>query len=59
LREVGDDGTVVTSRFVTYESLPSTAANLALLSLRKQHPGATVVPDVTIEGFGPDPAKRK
>jgi hypothetical protein len=57
LRDVGDDGTVVTSRFVTYESLPATAANLALLSLRKQHPGATVVQDVTVEGFGPDPAK--
>ena len=57
LRDVGDDGTVVTSRFVTYESLPATAPNLALLSLRKQHPGATVVQDVTVEGFGPDPAK--
>jgi hypothetical protein len=43
----------------TYELLPATAANLALLSLRKQHPGATVVPDVTVEGFGSDPAKGK
>lgn len=51
LRDVGDDGTVVTSRFETYELIPATAANLALLSLRKQHPGATVVPDVTVEGF--------
>ena len=59
LRDVGDDATVVTSRFVTYESLPATAANLALLSLRKQHPGATVVQDVTVEGFGSDPAKGK
>jgi hypothetical protein len=52
-RDVGDDGTVVTSRFVTYELLPATATNLALLSLRKQHPGANVVQDVTVEGFGP------
>jgi hypothetical protein len=59
LRTVADDGTVVTSRFVTYEFLPATAANLALLSLRKQHPGATVVQDVTVEGFGPDSAKGK
>lgn len=59
LRDVGDDGTVVTSRFETYELLPATPANLALLSLRKQHPGATVVPDVTVEGFGPDPTKGK
>lgn len=57
LRDVGDDGTVVTSRYVTYESIPATPANLALLSLRKQHPGATVVHDVTVEGFGPDPSK--
>jgi hypothetical protein len=59
LRTVADDGTAVTSRFETYEWLPATAANRALLSLRKQHPGATVVPDVTVEGFGPDPAKGK
>jgi hypothetical protein len=51
LRDVGDDGTIVTSRFVTYEFLPATTANLALLSLRKQHPDATVVQDVTVEGF--------
>jgi hypothetical protein len=50
---------VVTSRFETYEALPATAANLALLSLRKQHPGATVIPAATVEGFGPDLAKRK
>lgn len=59
LRDVADDGTVVTSRFETYELLPATPANLALLSLRKQHPGATVVPDATVEGFAPDPAKGK
>jgi hypothetical protein len=59
LRDVGDDGTVVTSRFETYESLPATAANLALLSLRKQHPRTTVVPDATVEGFGPDSVKGK
>jgi hypothetical protein len=57
LREVGDDGTVVTSRFVTYETLPATAANLALLSLREQHPDATVVQDGTVEGFGRDSTK--
>jgi hypothetical protein len=57
LRDVGDDGTVVTSRYVTYELLPATPANLALLSLHKAHPGATVVHDVTVEGYGPDPSK--
>jgi hypothetical protein len=59
LRGVADDGTIVTTRFETYELLPATTANRALLSLRKQHPGATVVRDVTVEGFGPDPAKGK
>jgi hypothetical protein len=59
LRAVADDGTVVTRRFVTYETLPATAANLALLSLGKQHPCATVIQDVTVEGYGPDSAKLK
>ena len=57
LRDVGDDGTVVTSLYVTYELVPATPANLAQLSLRKAHPGATVVHDVTAEGYGPDPSK--
>jgi hypothetical protein len=59
LHSVADDGTVVTSRFVSYEFLPATAANLALLNLHKQHPGATVVQDVTVEGSDPNPAKGK
>jgi hypothetical protein len=51
LRTVGDDGTTVVSRFETYELLPATPANLALLSLRAQHPDAVVKPGVTVEGF--------
>ena len=47
--DVGDDGTRRTRRFETYER-PATPANLALLSLTAQHPDATVVHDVTIEG---------
>jgi hypothetical protein len=31
-----------TLRFQTYEYLPATSANLALLNLEAQHPGATI-----------------
>jgi hypothetical protein len=48
---VSDDGVRQTSRFRTYEVLPATAANLALLSLRAQHPGAKIEPGITVEGF--------
>jgi hypothetical protein len=48
---VSDDGVEQTSRFRTYEVLPATDANLALLSLRAQHPGAKVVPGITVDGF--------
>jgi hypothetical protein len=54
---VYDDGTRETNRFQTYERLSATEANLALLSLTAQHPGATFEPGITVEGFGPDPDK--
>lgn len=48
---VGDDGSVATIRFRTYELLPPTKENLALLSLRAQHPGARVA-QTPVEGVG-------
>jgi hypothetical protein len=38
-----------TTRFETYKRLPATEANLALLDLRAQHPGAKVTRRITIE----------
>jgi hypothetical protein len=52
-RMVSDEGIQETNRFQTYELLPATKANLALLSLRAQHPGATIDPSLKIEGIGP------
>ena len=49
---VSDDGTRVTSRFEAYELLPATPANLALLSLRAQHPDAPVQATLRMEGVG-------
>jgi hypothetical protein len=48
---VSDDGVRVTSRYETYEELAATEANLALLSMRRQHPDAAVKPGITVEGF--------
>lgn len=48
---VSDEGVQVTSRYETYEELPATEANLALLSLRRQHRDAAVKPGITVEGF--------
>ena len=46
-----DDGTLVTTRLDTYEWLPPTDANLALLSVTAQHPDARLEPGgITIEG---------
>ena len=47
---VSDDGMSQTSRFQTYELLPPTEENLALLSLTAQHPGATIQQDATVSG---------
>jgi hypothetical protein len=53
IRQVFDDGIVVTTRFETFERIPASAANEALLSLRAQHPDATWNPGgITID---PDP----
>ena len=41
-----------TVRFQTYEYLPETPANLSLLDLRAQHPGATVVNANGVPGVG-------
>jgi hypothetical protein len=50
---VSDNGIRTTTRFETYEWLPATRANRALLSIRAQHPNATVRPGgITID---PDP----
>ena len=40
--ECGSGPCTETLRFQTYEYLPATPANLALLSLKAQHPGATI-----------------
>jgi hypothetical protein len=45
---VADDGTLTTTRITTFDMLPATPDNLALLSVQGQHPDATVVPDVSI-----------
>jgi hypothetical protein len=44
------DGVSETSRFATYEWLPATERNLALLSLTAQHPNATIRQDETVTG---------
>jgi hypothetical protein len=54
---VSDDGIRLTSRFRTYELLPATEANLALLSLTAQHPRAAVEPSLRIEGVDLDSGK--
>jgi hypothetical protein len=41
-----------TVRFQAYEYLPETSANLSLLDLRAQHPGATVVNADGVPGVG-------
>ena len=41
-----------TVKFQTYEYLPETSANLSLLDLRAQHPGATVVNADGVPGVG-------
>ncbi len=38
--------------FLTYEYLPETPANLSVLDLRAQHPGATVVNAHGVPGVG-------
>jgi hypothetical protein len=48
---VSDDGIRVASRYETYEELAASEANLALLSMRRQHPDAAVKPGITVEGF--------
>lgn len=48
---VSDEGIRETSRFQVYELLPATRASLALLSLRAQHPNATIDPSASVEGF--------
>jgi hypothetical protein len=47
---VSDEGVSETSRFDTYEWLPATKHNLALLSLTAQHPNATIRQDATVTG---------
>lgn len=47
---VSDEGIRETSRFKTYEWLPATKRNLALLSLTAQHPDATIRQDATVTG---------
>jgi hypothetical protein len=45
---VADDGTAITTRIPTFETLPATPENLAVLSVRGQHPDAQVKPEVSI-----------
>jgi hypothetical protein len=52
-RLVSDDGITTISRFRTYELLPATATNRALLSLSAQYPDAAVEPNLVIEGVDP------
>ncbi|MGH3117373.1 MAG: hypothetical protein ACRDQ2_09730 [Gaiellales bacterium] len=47
---VSDEGVSETSRFDTYEWLPATKHNLALLSLTAQHPNARIRQDATVTG---------
>ncbi len=49
LRGEGPDG-FITIRFDTFEWLPATKENQALLSLKARHPDAAVAQDVTVEG---------
>ena len=50
------DHGILTTRFETYERLPSSEANLALLDLRAQHPQATVDHRITIDRDPPGKA---
>jgi hypothetical protein len=50
-----DEG-LLTTRFETYERLPANDANLTLLDLRAQHPGATVDQRITIDRDPPGTA---
>jgi hypothetical protein len=43
------DTGVQTTRFETYDRLPATESNLALLDLRAQHPGARITRGITID----------
>jgi hypothetical protein len=43
------DRALQTTRFETYERLPATESNLALLDLSAQHPGAKVIRGITID----------
>jgi hypothetical protein len=57
LRTVGENPrAVVTTRFETYERLPATAANRALLSLRAQHPDARTDHGISIDPPRPEGA---
>jgi outer membrane lipoprotein-sorting protein len=49
---VSDDGVRETTHFERYETLPVTDENLALLSVRAQHPDASIDPSGTVD---PDP----
>jgi hypothetical protein len=51
----GATGHALTMRFETYESLPATEANAALVSLSGQHPGAT---RRAVDGAGTDAASK-
>jgi hypothetical protein len=48
-----------TTRFETYERLPATESNLALLDLRAQHPGAKIDRRITIEDLRARDAEAK
>lgn len=47
---MSDEGISEASRFKTYEWLPATEGNLAVLSLTAQHAGATIRQDATVTG---------